>query len=939
MRMPHIIPDLQTARFSQFAQIFCVVSLATMLATMAASPSAFAATNAQSSADCDNDQFQTVLSPAPAKFDARAYWLNRHTIKWPGAPIKGKFTLYFSASGQIVADQGIKVSGANGYLPLRISTAATPARFKFIGDGVTLALQKTDAAKLIDLHQMHMLLTQEDDAGNVLDATTLQNPGALDDIYRAANQVDDLGVGVSTNHTQFKLWAPTARQVSVCLYQAAESGATGILPAIFDARTGAWTARERKNDSGGYYKYLVDVWVPNVGVVRNLVTDPYSVSLNADSRRSYIADLDSPALKPDGWNAHPRAKKLAAQTDMTVYELHVRDFSINDATVSETSRGKYRAFAETQSNGMKHLKALADAGLTDIHLLPVFDFATVPEKNCVTPDVSGEADSETQQAIIHANADKDCFNWGYDPFHFNAPEGSYATDANDGATRVREFRAMVMALHHAGLRVGMDVVYNHTTASGQKEKSVLDRIVPGYYHRLNAKGEVEKSTCCDNTATEHMMMGKLMIDSAALWAKHYAIDSFRFDLMGHQPRATMARLQARVNQVTGRKINLIGEGWNYGEVENGKRFVQASQLSLNGSGIGTFNDRLRDAARGGAYNDDIKNIEYNQGFINGLGYDANSVNQPDNRRNDLMKTADMIRVGLAGSIKNVVLHTFDDSKKKLSEIKYNDQPAGFVSAPGEVVNYVENHDNQTLYDINAYKLPLATSSEDRARVQMLGAAIVAFSEGVSYFHAGMDTLRSKSLDRNSYDSGDWFNRLDWTYADNYFGTGAPLKNDNGDLYPLIKPRLANAALKPSANDIALARDMFRDILKIRASSRLFRMTAAADIQKRLHFFNVGSAQNPTILAAHLDGKGLTGAGFAELVYFINVNPQPQSLTIPELKNKPLVLHSVHTGANAADKRPATQSRFDTATGTFSLPPRTALVYVVAQHKTGASPTR
>ena len=157
---------------------------------------------------------------------------------------------------------------------------------------------------------------------------------------------------------------------------------------------------------------------------------------------------------------------------------------------------------------------------------------------------------------------------------------------------------MVQALHRAGLRVGMDVVYNHTTVSGQEPRSVLDRIVPGYYHRLDAAGAVERSTCCDNTATEHAMMARLMADSVALWAQHHRIDSFRFDLMGHQPRAAMEAVQSAANAAAGRHVPLLGEGWNFGEVADGKRFVQASQLSLNDSGIGTFSDRARDAVRG-----------------------------------------------------------------------------------------------------------------------------------------------------------------------------------------------------------------------------------------------------------------------------------------------------------------------------------------------------
>jgi pullulanase/glycogen debranching enzyme len=242
---------------------------------------------------------------------------------------------------------------------------------------------------------------------------------------------------------------------------------------------------------------------------------------------------------------------------------------------------------------MRHLRALAEAGLSDVHLLPVFDLASVPERGCSVPAITTprRGDDEKPQAAVVKEAARDCFNWGYEPFHFTAPEGSYASDADDGAVRIREFRAMVQALHRIGLRVGMDVVYNHTTASGQQARSVLDRIVPGYYHRLDANGGVERSTCCANTATENAMMARLMIDSAETWVRGYGIDSFRFDLMGHQPRAAMQALQQRVDAAAGRHVELIGEGWNFGEVADGKRFEQASQLSLANSGIGTFSDR------------------------------------------------------------------------------------------------------------------------------------------------------------------------------------------------------------------------------------------------------------------------------------------------------------------------------------------------------------
>ena len=877
--------------------------------------------------------------------DARAVWLTRNLLKWPLADDFGTFKLYHSANGQILAPRGQPVSGADGALTLQIG-GSVPAdaaeRFKYLDAGVVLAVNAADEAALGDALKQQLVLVQEDADGKVLAATTPQLAGALDDRYAAAEAVKDLGVSFDRGRATFKLWAPTARKVTLCTY-----GAQGVAYSedamTFDAATGVWrfgrSGGHRHGDGrhddddrndrphGLYYRYAVEVFVRGVGVVRNLVTDPYSISLNANSQRSYIGDLDSPSLMPPGWRHASTPDGVRAQEDMSVYELHVRDFSANDGTVSPRNRGKYLAFTESNSNGMRHLRALARAGVTDVHLLPVFDFASTPEQGCVTPTIpSAAADSEDQQAAANAARGTDCFNWGYDPWHFNAPEGGYASNADDGAARIREFRAMVMALNAAGLRVGMDVVYNHTSASGQNDKSVLDRVVPGYYQRLNAAGDIERSTCCENTATENRMMAKLMIDSVKQWATQYRIDSFRFDLMGHQPRTVMERLRDDVSAAAGHPVQLIGEGWNFGEVANGARFVQASQLSLNGSGIGTFSDRARDHVRGGSGFDGGVSLLRNQGYINGMYYDDNGSGG-NKSRNDLMWSADVIKVGLAGSIRDYVLKTHWDATLRLDQIDYGGQPAGYVADPQEVVNYVENHDNPTLFDNNVYKLPTATSREDRARVQILGAAINAFSQGVSYFHAGVDTLRSKSLDRNSYDSGDWFNRIDWSYRDNGFAAGLPPQGDNGDNWPVMRPLLANAQIKPTEAEIRWTRDAFRDLMEIRASSRLFRLRTADEIKQRLAFRNTGSAQVPTVLAAHLDGRSYAGAGFREVLYFINVDKVAQTLTIPEEAGKQYRLHPVHTAYDAADRRAAAAS-YDRSSGRFVLPPRTAVVFVV-----------
>ena len=890
--------------------------------------------NAHAAIDaCDGDGARVLQPVAHKATDARAYWLDDSRIRWPGQPVDARYRLVASASAGLQVERGKPVAGADRSYALQRSNEVPSdiaSRFRFIGDGATLALPDDGRSGLRDLLRGQVMLVREDAGGDVLDATYLQTPGALDSLYAAgADDRAPLGATPGGGTTWFRVWAPTAIDVSVCLYRDGASPASESVRLVHEARTGQWLDGIPRDLRGGYYAYLVDVFVPGSGIVRNRVTDPYSVSLTTDSARSYIADLDDPALKPAGWDEAPRPPALQSNTDMAIYELHVRDFSIGDASVPTPHRGKYLAFTDTDtgSNGMRHLRALGEAGITDIHLLPVFDIATIPESGCVTPAIpQAAADSEAQQAAAMAVAATDCFNWGYDPFHFNAPEGSYASDAADGAIRIRELRAMVQALHAAGLRVGMDVVYNHTSTSGQAPQSVLDKIVPGYYQRLDANGKVETSTCCDNTATEHKMMSRLMRDSVALWARHYRIDSFRFDLMGHQPRVAMVEVQRAADAAAGRHIPLLGEGWNFGEVANGARFPQAAQGMLNGTGIASFSDRARDALRGGGCCDNGVDLFAQQGLLNGLAYAPNASARGKATRRDLLHAADLARAGLAGTLRDYRMPLSDGRVASLSLLEYKGMEAGYASQPGEVVNYVENHDNPTLWDIHALKLPQATSAEERARVQLLGAAFVALSQGIPYFHAGMDVLRSKSLDRNSFDSGDWFNRLDWTYTDNGFGAGLPPRRDNGKDWNLLRPVLRNPNAKPSPADIAWMRDAFRDLLRIRAGTPLFRLGNADDVQRRLAFRNVGPKQDPLVIAGHLDGAGMAGA-YREVLYLLNVSPEPRSLLLPEEAGKPYVLHPVQAAKEAADSR-AKQARYVASDGRFTVPGRTAVVFVI-----------
>lgn len=882
--------------------------------------------------DCDGPSAR-VLQPARwTATDARAYWLDAGRIRWPGKAAGHHYALYAARDAGVRAGRGTVVSGFDARValdPAEPPPTGLADRFRFVGPGVDLQLAPADGARLPGLLAGELLLVEEDARGRMLDATLLQSPGALDALHGDAAGGQALGSNVHAGRTAFRLWAPTARAVVLCLHDDGTAPASESLPLRADPRSGVWSVDVARDLRGHYYTYLVDVFVPGIGIVRNRASDPYSTSLGTDSLRSYVADLDDPALRSAGWaeGAASRPPAAAANVDMAIYELHVRDFSAGDASVPAAHRGKYLAFTDAESDGMRHLRALREAGLTDVHLLPVFDIASVPEHGCENPRVPvAPADGAAQQAAVMALAARDCFNWGYDPLHYGAPEGSYASDAGDGAVRIREFRAMVQALHAAGLRVGMDVVYNHASAAGQLPHSVLDRIVPGYYHRLDAAGKVETSTCCANTATEHRMMAKLMIDTAVRWARDYRIDSFRFDLMGHQPRAAMEALQRAVDAAAGRHVPLIGEGWNFGEIADGKRFLQAAQGRLDGTGIATFSDRARDALRGGGCCDGGVDLVAAQGLLNGLYYAPNEHARGRATRADLLHSADLARAGLAGTLRDYRTTLADGRVAPLSALDYKGAGAGYASEPGEVVNYVSNHDNATLWDIDALKLPQATSAAERARVQLLGAAFVAFSQGVAYFHAGIDLLRSKSLDRNSFDSGDWFNRIDWTGKDNGFGAGLPPAPDNGRDWALLAPVLANPRAKPAPAQIAWMRDAFRDLLRIRASSRLFRLRDADEVQRRLAFRNAGRGQDPTVIVGHLDGTGL-GDRYREVLYLLNVAPEQRRLVLPEEAGKHYVLHPVQAAPDAVDARPR-QAAYDARDGSFLVPGRTAVVFVI-----------
>ncbi len=886
---------------------------------------------------------------------AQAQWVTRDTVLWKAeSPDTLSYSLLWSADGGITAG----AAGAVGGRTIRLSydpagmTPELAAKWPHLAGYQAFKVRRADLASVPQALRGQVVAVEKAADGTLRRATSVQIPGVLDDLYAAQATQADLGATVSGRTTTLRLWAPTAQTARVRVFDSAGAAdPTATLDMVRDDASGVWSV-SAENLTGRYYLYEVVVWAPSTqAVVTNLVTDPYSLSLSTNSARSQVVDLDSRSLEPRGWD---RVKKppLKQPEDISIYELHVRDFSANDASVPANKRGTFAAFALEDTNGTEHLEELADAGLTHVHLLPAFDFATVNEDRSAweqpqDSDLAGlPPDSEGQQAAVTATAGRDGFNWGYDPWHYTVPEGSYSTDPQ-GSRRIVEFRDMVKALNSEGLRVVMDVVYNHTTAAGQDPKSVLDRLVPGYYQRLNDKGAIETSTCCSNTASEHAMMEKLLIDSVVTWARDYKVDGFRFDLMGHHSKQNMLNLRAALDALTlkkdgvdGKSIYLYGEGWNFGEVANNARFVQATQANMAGTGIGTFNDRLRDAVRGGGPFDGGDDLVKNQGLINGLWYDPNEkVEGPGgpsvaDRKAELLLSADQVRVGLAGNLADYSFVDRTGATVKGSQVDYNGSPTGYTGDPQENIVYVEAHDNQTLFDISQYKHPRDTSMADRVRAQNLGIDYALLSQGVPFMHAGMELLRSKSLDRNSYDSGDWFNRLDFTGQTNNWGVGLPPAGDNGANWPLIQPLLADPALRPAPSDIASTTAHTAEMLQIRGSSPLFRLGTAAQVSDRLVFHNTGPDQVPGLIVMELADPSrdpLPGGDLDRdadgIVVVFNATDDPVTYQLPSLKGADIALHTVQ--AESAD--PIVRSAaFDTGTGTFTVPARTTAVFVEAK---------
>ena len=871
---------------------------------------------------------------------AAAHWLDQNTFVWnSGIAATSPVKLYFDADAGLAIGRDGNLSGDSIELAPVELTEQQKALVPHLADAPAFSANfSADEAKAMVKNQLALAAFDADN--KLLSATRVQAAKVLDDLYTKGDADADeasLGVHYDEGGIIAAVWAPTARDVQLKVYDSGRN-LTATHAMSLDPATGIWQYSGSDALDRQFYRYEVTVYHPLTRKVETIeATDPYSVSVAINGRYSQFVNLNDDDLKPAGWDERT-VPTVAKPEDIVIYEGHVRDFSIRDQSISAANRGKYLAFTETESLPVKHLASLAQHGLTHFHLLPLNDQANIKEnaasrielsdtvgKLCglkADAPVCGNTDAnatllsvlegysafgEKAQELVEALRSIDGFNWGYDPQHFIAPEGSYASNP-DGVARITEVRAMNKALNDLGLRTVLDVVYNHTSASGLNTTSVFDKIVPGYYHRYNeTTGVIERSTCCENTATEHRMFEKFMQDSMVILARDFGFNDFRFDVMGHHPKDSILATRDVVRSVAP-DVYFYGEGWNFEEVADNRLFVQAKQQDMAGTGVGTFNDRLRDEVRGAT-------------LFSGKATEDNLHKQ------------DIIRIGLAGTLKDYVLQSYQGVSGPASSYTWNGQAAGYAEEPADIINYVSKHDNETLWDKLQYGLAISLTAAERVRAQNIAIAIPLMSQGIPFLQMGGDFLRSKSMDRDSYDAGDWFNFVDFTMQSNNFGVGLPLAEKNKDNWDAIAKILLDPNAKPAPQQISFASEVFKEFLSIRSGSPLFRLATAQEVIDRVGFHNTGKNQTQGLIVMSIDdGVGLTDLdpSFDALVVVINGSAQEHTHTIPTAAGfdlHPIQQASVDSNVSTA----AFVAGVDE--GSFTVPAYSMAVFVKVQGAT------
>lgn len=498
--------------------------------------------------------------------------------------------------------------------------------------------------------------------------------------------------------TKFTLWAPTAEEVRVLLYDSGNEGSAYQTLSLEMGEDGIWNTSIKEDLKGKFYTFNVKVNGKWLGDTPGIMAKAVGVN----GKRAAVIDLRS--TDPEGWanDVRPLLKDYA---DIIVYEMHHRDFSL-DSVSGIRNKGKFLALTELgtttsqgETTGIDHLKEL---GVTHVHILPSYDYASVDE----------------------SKPDKAQYNWGYDPQNYNVPDGSYSTDPYKPDVRIKEFKQMVQALHKAGIRVVLDVVYNHTFNT---EESNFERTVPGYFYRQTKDGKPANGSGCGNeTASDRAMMRKYMVESVLYWINEYHIDGFRFDLMGIHDIETMNEIRAAVNKIDP-SIFIYGEGWAASAPQLDQEELAMKANIYKMPRIAAFSDEMRDGLRGG-WDDDRKGA-----FL---------IGQPGHEMS--------IKFGLVGAVKHP--QVINDS------VNYSKEP--WALQPTQMISYVSCHDDMCLADRLKATMPDATD-EERASLHKLAETFVFTSQGVPFIFAGDEMMRDKKGIHNSYNSPDSINTIDW----------------------------------------------------------------------------------------------------------------------------------------------------------------------------------
>lgn len=498
--------------------------------------------------------------------------------------------------------------------------------------------------------------------------------------------------------TKFTLWAPTAEEVRVLLYDSGNEGSAYQTLSLEMGEDGIWNTSIKEDLKGKFYTFNVKVNGKWLGDTPGIMAKAVGVN----GKRAAVIDLRS--TDPEGWanDVRPLLKDYA---DIIVYEMHHRDFSL-DSVSGIRNKGKFLALTELgtttsqgEKTGIDHLKEL---GVTHVHILPSYDYASVDE----------------------SKPDKAQYNWGYDPQNYNVPDGSYSTDPYKPDVRIKEFKQMVQALHKAGIRVVLDVVYNHTFNT---EESNFERTVPGYFYRQTKDGKPANGSGCGNeTASDRAMMRKYMVESVLYWINEYHIDGFRFDLMGIHDIETMNEIRAAVDKIDP-SIFIYGEGWAASAPQLDQEELAMKANIYKMPRIAAFSDEMRDGLRGG-WDDDRKGA-----FL---------IGQPGHEMS--------IKFGLVGAVKHP--QVINDS------VNYSKEP--WALQPTQMISYVSCHDDMCLADRLKATMPDATD-EERASLHKLAETFVFTSQGVPFIFAGDEMMRDKKGIHNSYNSPDSINTIDW----------------------------------------------------------------------------------------------------------------------------------------------------------------------------------